>query len=289
VSERSRQYVYIGLVYDMSIALAATWNPRGEMPRLLRLLEVIQPVYSQIVVVSPPDEALSRSGVEEARRAGELPGINFSQTSEWAGGRHMALLKGLETRTAHIQYADLDRLLRWVETRPEEWQKTVMRIMQTDFLVIGRTPSCYLTHPMALVQTEALSNRVVSYFLGRSMDVSAGSKGFSQAAAEYVLRNSSPAGALGTDARWPILIHRAGFGVDYVEVDGLDWESADRYMDRAASLIEQRQAAERYDQDPENWSQRVEIAREIIEAAFDSSEQMPVDSRRSLTLAQKPQ
>ncbi|MGW8251262.1 MAG: hypothetical protein ACWGO1_11520 [Anaerolineales bacterium] len=255
----------------MSIALAATWNPRGEMPRLLRLLQALQRVYYQVVIVSPPDADLSGSGAEEVRQAGALPGIHFFQSAVWAGGRYTAILRAHETEADYIQYADLDRLLRWVETRPEEWQNTVNQILLADCMVIGRTPACYRTHPKALIQTEALSNRVVSHFLGRQMDVSAGSKGFSRGAARYVIDNTSPDGALGTDARWPILLHRAGFRVDYIEVDGLDWESADRYLDRAASPGEQRLAAEIYDGDPENWSQRVDIAHQIIQAAFESS------------------
>jgi hypothetical protein len=252
----------------MNVTLAATWNPRGEMTRLQRLLGVLQQVYEHIVVVSPPNKDIPISGAEAIQAAHLLPGIDFYQTDEWAEGRHTALVRSLVTPAAYIQYADMDRLLRWVETRFDEWRQTVDRVTGSDFLVIGRTPSCYQTHPRSLVETEAISNRVVSHFIGRAMDVSAGSKGFSRAAAEYIAKNASPIAALGTDAQWPILLHQAGFQIDYVEVDGLDWESADRYLDRPAHTHEQKQEAERYDRDPENWAKRVEIANQIVEAAF---------------------
>jgi hypothetical protein len=104
------------------------------------------------------------------------------------------------------------------------------------------------------------------------MDVSAGSKGFSRAAAEYILAHSTAGHALGTDAEWPLLAQRAGFVVDYLEVDGLDWESADRYQDQAADAESQRQAALNYDGDPQNWARRVDIAREIVDIGLKTIE-----------------
>jgi hypothetical protein len=56
--------------------------------------------------------------------------------------------------------------------------------------------------------------------------------------------------------------------VEYVEVDGLDWESADRYQDSAADADQQEQAARLYDQDVNHWRRRVEVADEVVEWAF---------------------
>jgi len=138
-------------------------------------------------------------------------------------------------------------------------------IRQQDFLIIGRSAASYQTHPQALIQTEAISNQVVSFLAGQRMDVSAGSKGFSRQAAEYLVANCEPGHALGTDAEWPLVLKRAGFKVCYVTVDGLDWESADRYRQKAADQLSQREAAENYDADPENWAMRVGVAMEIVQ------------------------
>jgi hypothetical protein len=178
----------------------------------------------------------------------------------------------LETQCNHIHYADFDRLLRWVETRPEEWQRTVSAIQEADCLLVGRTPAAYATHPQALVQTEAISNRVISHLLGRPVDVSAGSKGFSRTAAAYVIANTIPGHALGTDGEWPVLLQRAGFRVDYISVDGLDWESADRFQEQAANPYSQRQAAGAYDADPQNWQHRIAVAMEIVHCGLVASE-----------------
>jgi SAM-dependent methyltransferase len=100
------------------------------------------------------------------------------------------------------------------------------------------------------------------------MDLSAGSKSFSRLAAQYLVDHSTLDNSIGTDAEWPILLHQAGFNLEYIQVDGLDWESADHFRPRAAMAEEQRIAASEYDSDPIHWSRRVEIATEIIQSAL---------------------
>jgi hypothetical protein len=253
----------------MSLCLAATWFPRGEMSRLQRLAPRLRQVYTHIAVVLPPE---TNPQIYSDLRS--LSEIRLEVVPDWSWGRYNALKLGFEAGDSHIQYADLDRLLRWVERLPEEWERTARVILQADCLIIGRTPDAYATHPEALVQTERISNQVVSHFLGQQMDVSAGSKGFSRRAVEYILTNSKAGHALGTDAEWPMLAARAGWRVEYIEVDGLDWESADRFQVQAADREGQRQAALAYDDDPKNWARRVGIAMEIVDIGLKTFESL---------------
>jgi hypothetical protein len=163
----------------------------------------------------------------------------------------------------------MDRLLRWHEICPEELHTVAQRAVEEDCLVVGRSEAAYNTHPQALIQTEQISNLVVSHFLGKKMDVSAGCKGFSRRAVEFLVANTTPQRALGTDAEWPMLLHRAGFRIGYLEVDGLEWESADRYQSSAADRDNQRLMAQEYDSEPEHWAERVAIALEIVQVALD--------------------
>ena len=101
--------------------------------------------------------------------------------------------------------------------------------------------------------------------------VSAGSKGFSRRAVECLMANAKPERALGADAEWPIVLHRSGFRLNYVEVDGLDWESADRFRDCAADPVTQQQAALAYDAVSTNWAHRVDVAYEIVQVALDAN------------------
>jgi hypothetical protein len=253
----------------MSVCLAATWNPRGELERFLRLLPQLEAAYTSLVVIIPPDAKDPPLDQLANTPAAQRGCLLVKASPAWPQGRYLSLKTALDTTPAeHIHYADMDRLLRWVETRPAEWQQAIQQIETHDVLIFGRTPAAYATHPQALVQTEALSNQVVSQLLGQKMDVSAGSKGFSRSAAAFIVANSKPERAIGADATWPILLHRAGFRVGYLEVDGLDWESADRYRATAADAAAQQQAATAYDADPQHWAHRVAIAHEIIECAF---------------------
>ncbi len=256
----------------MTVALAATWNPRGELARLRRLRPLFEEAYAGVAICFPPaaDPRVVRQAREEIPAPGCIPWI-WVESPDWSWGRYLALKTALALPASHVQYADLDRLLRWMETREAEWRSFVGRICQCDCLIAGRTPAAYATHPQCLVQTEAISNRVISSLLGREMDVSAGSKGFSREAAGWIIAHSSPGRSLGTDGEWPVLARRAGFRVDYIEVDGLDWESADRYREQAAGPEDQRQAADVVDADPQNWARRVAVAREIVEAGLEAN------------------
>ncbi|MBN1966397.1 MAG: hypothetical protein JW910_17235, partial [Anaerolineae bacterium] len=235
----------------------------GELARFTALHSVLSNVYTGLAISLPPeaDEAL-------ARDLAALPGVTVLVTADWSHGRHEALRAALAFEMGHVHSADFDRLLRWVETRPDEWRATVAAMLRADCLVVGRTPRAYATHPQALVQTEAISNAVFSHLLGQPLDLSAGSKGFSRAAAEVILRHSEPGCALGMDAAWPVLLQRAGFRIEAVLVEGLDWESADRWLDRAADDDAQRQAAETYDADPAHWARRVAVALEIVQSGL---------------------
>ena len=247
----------------MSVVLASTWRPRGEMPRFQKLCPQLEQVYDSIVISLPPDTPAEDVGVLKAQ-----PNILLAINDDWSWGRHSAIRRALETAASHVHYADLDRLLRWVETGPREWRQAVEAIQRADCLIVGRTERAFRTHPQAMQQTEQIVNRVFSYLLGKPVDPCAGSKGFSRRAAQFLMANSPPGHALGTDAEWPVLLQRAGFAVDCIAVDGLDWESADRYRLQAADQDTQGRAAEAYDEDAQHWAFRVQVALEIVESGL---------------------
>lgn len=160
----------------MRVTLTTTWDPRGEDIRLLKLLPLLRQVYQSIVVVCRPGSDSPIQGLLEKS------GVIVVDSPEWSWGRYLALKAALETDAEVIHYTDMDRLLRWVETRPDEWRQAVSDILSKDCVVFGRTEAAYQSHPQALIQTEQISNQLTSFFLGKKMDVSAGSKAFSQQA-----------------------------------------------------------------------------------------------------------
>jgi len=236
-----------------SLLLAATYHPRGEMTRLERILPQLHAVYARMIVVVPPH---TPPDVVNRLRAWFGAGLVISQ--DWAHGRHLALAYAVDCPGDFIQYADMDRLIRWVETRPEEWQRVAADLPRHECLVIGRTDAAWDTHPRALRETERITSHVFSAILGQDAEeyfrlvLSAGTKGFCRAAAEWIVRNSHPARALGKDSEWVILAHRGGFRVSQVLVDGLDWEMysspiPERYQDQAADAERMQQVREAYD------------------------------------------
>src|SRR5688500_2351732 len=120
-------------------------------------------------------------------------------------------------------------LVRWIETRPDEWRTTVALIQTKDCLITGRTERAFRTRPQAIQQTEQIINVLASHLLGEAVVCGLGSRGFSRRAAVCVIANSAPGGW--GDVEWPVLVHRAGMTVEYLALDGVDWETPDH--DRA--------------------------------------------------------
>lgn len=258
----------------MNIALASAWRPRGEIQRFLHIYEQIESVYSTIAISLPPSSApLDVAPLEKP------PKISLVKTQDWSWGRHAALTLAMQSNPDFVHYADFDRLVRWVETRSREWQECVEKIIPSgECVLFERSEVAWDTHPRALRETEQLSNLILSHFLGKIYDLSAGSKSFSREATEFILANSpeiegQSGRALGTDGGWVLLLHRGGYTIKSHKVDGLDWENADRYREKAATVSDQLSAAQAYDADPENWENRVRIAKEIIETSLEAARQ----------------
>jgi hypothetical protein len=249
----------------LTITLATTWQPRGETARFVRLRPQLEQVYSLGVVAVPADPDSTAPDQVRAVAVGSHWLVIDSPRPAWS--RYLALQNALHTAAAsHIHYADMDRLLRWVETRPTEWRQTVAAVVQSDCLIIGRTSQAFQTHPQALQQTEQMINSVFSHLLGQVVDLGGGSRGFSRRSAHQLISHSAP--GPWEDARWPLLLHQAGVRLDYLAVDGLDWESADRHQPKAATTDLQQRLAAAYDADPHHWARRVQIALQIVEAGL---------------------
>jgi SAM-dependent methyltransferase len=252
----------------MSICLATTWYPRGEFHRFISMLPVLEEKYSNIVIsLIPSDDKEIIQRIKDGEFSIQS-NLIFIINEKPGNARYMAVRQALETSSDFIHYADMDRLLHWVETKPDEWMQMVGEIEKYDCIIFGRTQAAYLTHPQALIATERISNSIVSFLLKKEMDVSAGSKSFSRSAAQIIVEDCLPDNSIGTDAEWPIYLTQAGLRLEYIQVDGLDWESADQFKLQAANKVEQAQAAREYDADPNHWSQRAEIAYRIIQAAI---------------------
>lgn len=205
------------VINHMDIVLACTGYPQRELARLQMLIPQLAEVYSAIVFSVPSN--LAQDEINELKM---MPKSLVVVNSEWSSGRHSAIQKALETSGTHIHYADLDRVLRWIENRPAEWRQVVSLIPTTDCLIIGRTEAAFQTHPQALQQTERIINAIFSYSLGQAVDLGGGSRGFSRSAAQFLMTNSVRTRAWCVDSEWVMLLHQAGFEVKHIAVNGLE-------------------------------------------------------------------
>ena len=245
------------------IALASTWHPRGETQRLARAWTRISETYRAVAVVVPPDAPCAQLA-DEIGAARE----QFFPAPNWSLGRHEALRLAVASGAAAIEYVDMDHLIRWIETMPDEWYKVTETAARTPFLVIGRSPQAYSTYPLAIRETERSINSILSRILGQEMDLCVGARGMSRDVAGMVQRESTSVEAFCADTEWPAIAFRCGVGLTYVEADGLDWETADRHQDTAADAVRQSQLAAQYDREPENWSYRVRSAEAMIKSGL---------------------
>jgi hypothetical protein len=248
----------------MSITLACTWRPRGQLVRFQRLYPTIATLYSDVVIALLSDEQDILHALQE------YPRVNVVQPADIAAGRHLAVYTATQQKGEFVHYIDFDRMLRWLETLPEEVSDVLELIPRYDCLIIGRTPEAFATHAQALQQTETIVNAVVSFLLGQAVDTGGGSRGFSQRAVHFLQRHSVTGNAISTDAEWPILLQRGGFTVGYCATRGLTWEVPDHYKAHAVDPESQQAAATEYDRDVAHWEMRVKTAQNIIDAALDA-------------------
>ncbi len=243
----------------MSIALTTTWQPQGELARLQRFHPRLCAIFESITVVMP-----STVGEELVITLNEMDGVHALTTATWPRGRHVALREALNREAAHLLYCDLDRLIHWIEVYPEELAQVAQRAQRCDCLVVGRTGRALMTHPRALRETEQIANDVFAHITGCAYDVCVATRGFSHEAAKQVLAASRTETSLGVDGEWVYLCQQAGFRLDYVETEGMEWETPDQFRESAADSETQRVAAEAFDAQASNWPKRVQIARAII-------------------------
>ncbi len=247
----------------MGVILASTWQ-LGGVERFYRLLPRLQDAYSGIALALPPE-----ADPEEVLRIQEKVGNTLTIPMDWSHSRHAALQKALELSGDHFHHTALEVLLPWAERFPEEWWETLEKIPQSDCLIIGRSKQAWATYPLSIQETERSVNNIFSTLLGQGVDLGSGVRGFSRPAVLFLLAHSPP-GRAPVDAEWPVLLWRAGFAVDCIAVDGLEWRP-EAGSELALTDEARRQAAERYDREIGNWLRRAKNALETIQAGLEAT------------------
>ncbi|HEU5090215.1 MAG TPA: hypothetical protein VFT99_22320, partial [Roseiflexaceae bacterium] len=194
------------------------------------------------------------------QRAGAHIRTAPSSTHHFLGqARRDAVAFGLELPGDVILFCDLDRLMHWVEYYPDELAATLNALGDADFTVLGRTARAFASHPLTQTTTEAIVNEVFGRVSGRRWDVTAAARGMRRAAAEAIVAGYTDNG-IGSDTGWPLFVKQAGLQLAYIETEGLEFETPDRYADEIAAAGGLAAWLEQSADNLQEWLLRLEIA-----------------------------
>jgi hypothetical protein len=198
--------------------------------------------------------------------------VRIGDTGESVAGakigraRREALALAVDSGAELVTYSDFDRALHWAEIYPEEMLRAGEYLRAYDFTIFGRTPRAFATHPRIQVDTEAIINRVFTAISGKPWDITAGARGISRRAAQSILVGCDDE-FISTDATWPLhLMAQGGFTFGYLETEGMEFETADRYPTEVAAAGGEAQWMAQLDADPRQWLGRLDAARVEVAA-----------------------
>lgn len=238
--------------------------------QLERVLPVLNQVFAGVAI-----QTTSTTGQDTLERLAQAGAVIRRNTPQEDSGppriglsRRQVVSLALESGAGWVLYCDFDRALHWAEFYPGELAAVTAAIQEYDFCVLGRTRRAFDSHPRFQVDTETIINHVFSLACGLAWDVTAGARGLSRRAGAALAAVSQDEG-LSTDISWPLELRRLGnFSLGYLETEGLEYETADRYAQDVAQMGGVDAWRDDLDADPVRWVHRVRLALEEVEAVL---------------------
>jgi len=188
--------------------LSALKDEEGRLTKkAMSHLDTIANLYDQAIILATPDTD-TFFGVWE-------------KSDKGPGEARLELLKfASQTDYDFFHYIDFDRLLFWLDNYPNELVRTLE--LAQNFTVIGRIDQAFRSHPDFQKITEYLCNHLYEQIYGLEYtDFLAGSRIIPRRCISRILERSKQTNLAAMDIEWPMI---AGHW-DYVEVDGLSYES----------------------------------------------------------------
>jgi hypothetical protein len=178
-----------------------------------------------------------------------------------------ALSRALTPNVDSLFYCDLDRALHWIKSHPQELETLATTNDENDFVLIGRTQRAFETHPETQTITEGIGNTLTSKVLGfqETRDVLGTTWILTPALAKKVTERK-PMNQYGFYAEWPITLWRSARNPLYLECEGLEWETPDRYIEeiKAQGYQEWKKSF----QTGSEWRRRSVMLRDFIDSAL---------------------
>lgn len=138
-----------------------------------------------------------------------------------ANARREVLKFGLSGGEEYFHYCDFDRILTWIDNYYLELIDIVNSIHHYNYLILGRTPRAFNTHPIEWIETEKITNKIFSIETSLDADITDGSCGFSRECGQCISENSQDKM---TDGEWPMIVYRImEKDISYKAVEGLEY------------------------------------------------------------------
>jgi hypothetical protein len=244
----------------MTIALASTHHdPEGLLnEQARRLLPRLRELYSQLVVTLTSATHPDTVALLRAHHVVVIDKADAAQDTHRTLGRwrRRAVEVALQNQNStHAHLCDFDRVLHWVEYYPDELCHTLAQLTQYDFMVLGRTPRAFASHPRVQRDTESIINHAFRLAFGQAWDVTAASRGLSRRASETIVTGCDD-DTIGNDCSWPLYLNRVdGFRLGYLATEGLEFETLDRFTPEVAATW-----IGRMDHSLAEWARRLALA-----------------------------
>ncbi|MBI4133289.1 hypothetical protein HY478_01615 [Candidatus Uhrbacteria bacterium] len=246
----------------MPVTLACTTHdPNGNLASLLErwLPEVLKRFKTMVVSSSPglnraTHNLLSANGVEVHVLDQNDIGVNY-RTAIREGSKH-----------GDIFYVDLDRILHWASTYPDELDRARTELNGKEWVLFERSVRALATHQRPLVETEKLFTIVVNAMSGWGMhDYLSGAFFLGKPTAEILNHKLT---RTGQDwwGEYYITLLQAGCTPHFIACEGLEWETPDRFEKEIAAMGLEAWRA-RFET-PDEWALRTRWATDFIEGAL---------------------
>lgn len=171
-----------------------------------------------------------------------------------------------ESGKSRIFYIDFDRLIHWVNNYPKELLEVLNKYNEFEYLLIGRSKRAWETHPETQKYTEIIVNEMGSRILGfpQTRDIISVCWTITKDLIKRLLNSidfskTTPTGFYCT---WPIYFWKWSLSRKYIEVDGHEWETPDRFH-KEIEEIGYKQWLENF-QNPAEWKKRVQMLRDCL-------------------------
>lgn len=243
----------------ISIILISTFHdPSLKLKEpLISALPLLKTLFKQVIIVLTP--SMDQESVSFLEGRGFI--VSRCSSDSRVETYKLAYKKGLEhienEKIERIMYIDFDRLVHWINYYPDELQKLLSEI-EVDYLHIGRTLRAFDSHPNTQKETEIIVNEFGSSILefNKTLDIISVCYIMTKELVVKILslKNNTDYGFYST---WPIFLWNWATSKKYIEVEGLEWETPDRFKEEIEKISYQKWLNQF--QDPLEWRNRVNL------------------------------